>query len=105
MNTQLNILLSDAISQVKSKISEVNERIASASADVYKHALGLPSSNEFSLEQRIKGVATLKAMLHEYYVLLRELEGSTKETRRKGAGRPEGSKSKPGSLKPGPKPH
>ena len=105
MNTQLNIILSDAISQVKSKISEVNERIASASADVYKHALGLPSSNEFSLEQRIKGVATLKAMLAEYYVLLRELEGSTKETRRKGAGRPKGSKSKPGSLKPGPKTH
>jgi hypothetical protein len=105
MNTQLNTILSDAISQVKSKISEVNERIASASADVYKHALGLPSSNEFSLEQRIKGVATLKAMLAEYYVLLRELEGSTKETRRKGAGRPKGSKSKPGSLKPGPKTH
>jgi hypothetical protein len=105
MNTQLNTILSDAISQVKSKISEVNERIATASADVYKHALGLPSSNEFSLEQRIKGVATLKAMLVEYYVLLRELEGSTKETRRKGAGRPKGSKSKPGSLKPGPKTH
>jgi hypothetical protein len=105
MNTQLNIILSDAISQVKSKISEINERITRASADIYKHALGLPSSPEFSLEQRIKGVTTLKAMLAEYYILLRELEGSTKETRRKGAGRPKGSKSKPGSLKPGPKTH
>ena len=104
MNTQLSNILSDAISQVKTKISEINERIANANADAYKHALGLPSSNDFSLEQKIKGIATLKAMLAEYYVLLRELEGSTKKTRRIGRGRPKGSKSKPGSLKPGPKP-
>jgi hypothetical protein len=105
MNTQLSNILSDAISQVKTKISEINDRIANASADAYKHALGLPSSNDFSLEQKIKGIATLKAMLAEYYVLLRELEGSTKKTRRIGRGRPKGSKSKPGSRKPGPKPH
>lgn len=105
MNTQLSNILSDAISQVKSKISEINERIATASTEVYKHALGLPSSNEYTLEQRIKGMATLKAMLAEYYVLLRELEGSTKKTKRIGRGRPTGSKSKPGSRKPGPKPH